>query len=94
MIKRRHEATRKLDPGMKTDDVSEKSLRSSAKSVGLESGCKRLTKSLISMRNRRRLSTLPCKIPLRTDLGEEKELPSFTVTVLPESQAWSFPEIP
>ena len=50
------------------------------------------------MRNRRGPSTLPCKIPLRTDLGEEKELPSFTVWVLPESQAeiqaWSFPEMP
>ena len=48
------------------------------------------------MRNRRGPNTLPRKIPLKTDLGEEKEHPSFTVWVLPESQvesqARSFPE--
>ena len=77
---------------------SEKSLRSSAKSVGWQSTGRMSQRSLMNRRKSNGPRTEPCKIPLRTDLGREKKLPSLTDWVLPESQEdiqeRSLPEIP
>ena len=72
---------------MRLEISSEKSFRSSAKSVGCASSEILSQRSFMNIKNSRGPSTEPCKMPLSTSFREENKCSSLTDCVLPLSHA-------